>query len=376
MLTQHQTLPFTHIKNNTLIESNPTPKNPSLQFSSSFSSSCTSPTMVVLSKPAIEQYSVIKTSKPTTFSSSIPLIDLSKPDTKTLLVKACEEFGFFKVINHGVPTELINKLESEALKFFSSPLFEKEKTGPPNPFGYGNKNIGTNGDAGWVEYLLLTTNPEFNYQRFVSIFGKNPEMFRCVVNDYVSAVKKMACEVLELLADGLKIQQRNVLSKLLMDEQSDSVFRLNHYPPCREIQDVNGKHLIGFGEHTDPQIISVLRSNNTCGLQISLRDGNWISVPPDQNSFFINVGDSLQVMTNGRFKSVRHRVVANSLKSRISMIYFGGPPLSEKIAPLPSLMEGEDSLYKEFTWFEYKTSAYNSRLADNRLGLFEKIAAS
>ena len=84
----------------------------------------------------------------------------------------------------------------------------------------------------------------------------------------------------------------------------------------------------------------------------------------------------LQVLTNGRFQSVKHRVLANSLKSRLSMIYFGGPPLSEKIAPLPSLMEGEDSLYKEFTWFEYKKSAYKSRLADNRLCLFEKIAAS
>lgn len=68
--------------------------------------------------------------------------------------------------------------------------------------------------------------------------------------------------------------------------------------------------------------------------------------------------------------------MANGSKSRLSMIYFGGPPLSEKIAPLPSLMKGEDSLYKEFTWYEYKKSAYKLRLADNRLGLFEKIAAS
>lgn len=58
------------------------------------------------------------------------------------------------------------------------------------------------------------------------------------------------------------------------------------------------------------------------------------------------------------------------------MIYFGGPPLSEKIAPLPSIMEGGESLYKEFTWFEYKKTAYSSKLADNRLGHFEKIAAS
>lgn len=84
----------------------------------------------------------------------------------------------------------------------------------------------------------------------------------------------------------------------------------------------------------------------------------------------------LQVMTNGRFKSVRHRVLANSIKSRISMIYFGGPPLNEKIAPLPSLVEGKESLYKEFTWFEYKRSAYKSRLGDNRLSQFERTAAT
>ncbi|XVF18336.1 hypothetical protein REPUB_Repub11eG0012800 [Reevesia pubescens] len=333
--------------------------------------------MVVLSKPAIEQFSYIRNKQATTLFPQIPLIDLSKPDSKHQIIKACEEFGFFKVINHGVPMEFISKLESEATNFFSLPVCEKEKTGQPKPYGYGNKRIGLNGDVGWVEYLLLTTNQDPNLLEFLS--GENPESFRFALNNYMSAVKKMACEILEMIADGLKIQPKNVLSKMLMDEQSDSVFRLNHYPPCPDVQSLNGNNnsnKIGFGEHTDPQIISVLRSNNTSGLQISLRDGSWLSVPPDQYSFFINVGDSLQVMTNGRFKSVKHRVLANSVKSRLSMIYFGGPPLSEKIAPLPSLMRGEQSLYKEFTWFEYKKSAYNSRLADNRLMHFERIAAS
>ncbi|KAL2245563.1 gibberellin 2-beta-dioxygenase 1-like [Sesamum indicum] len=331
--------------------------------------------MVVLSKPAFDHFKNC-----TTFFPGIPLVDLSRPDSKTQLVKACEEFGFFKVVNHGVPIPLIKELESEAVRFFSLPHSDKAKAGPPDPFGYGDKRIGPNGDVGWVEYLLLTTNTHSGYQKFASIFGEAAENFRRVVNEYVLAVRRMACEILEMLADGLKIQPRNAFSKLLMDEKSDSVFRLNHYPPRPQAQlqdQSNGRNLIGFGEHTDPQIISVLRSNNTSGLQISLKDGSWIPVPPDQTSFFINVGDSLQVMTNGRFKSVRHRVVANSSKSRLSMIYFGGPPLSEKIAPLAALMEGEeDSLYKEFTWFEYKNNAYKTRLADNRLGLFEKIAAS
>lgn len=132
--------------------------------------------MVVLSKPAMEQFCLVK--KATTLFPGIPVIDLSKPDSKHLLVKACQEFGFFKIINHGVPTEFISKLESEAIKFFSLPMSEKEKAGPPDPFGYGNKQIGPNGDVGWVEYVLLTTNPEFNYQKFESVFGVTPEKFQ------------------------------------------------------------------------------------------------------------------------------------------------------------------------------------------------------
>ncbi|KAL4366361.1 hypothetical protein GQ457_05G035670 [Hibiscus cannabinus] len=293
------------------------------------------------------------------------------------MVKACEEYGFFKVVNHRVPMEFITRLESEARGFFNLSQSEKDKAGPPDPFGYGSKRIGSNGDVGWIEYLLLNTNPQVLSLKTLTVFQENPEIFRSAVNDYIQAVKTMAYEVLELIADGLKIEPRDALSKLLRDENNDSCFRLNHYPPCPELEALSGRNLVGFGEHTDPQIISVLRSNNISGLQICLKDGTWVSVPPDETSFFINVGDALQVMTNGRLRSVKHRVLANTQKSRVSMIYFGGPPLSEKIVPLTSLMgKQEESFYKEFTWSEYKTSAYKSRLSDYRLGLFEKTPST
>lgn len=135
--------------------------------------------MVVMSIPAVnDQFStIIKNCKSPSsfFPSNIPSIDLSKPDSKNQLVKACEEFGFFKVVNHGVPMEFITKLELEAIKFFSSPMSQKEKAGPPDPFGYGNKKVGPNGDVGWVEYILLSTNSEFNDQKFASILGVNPK---------------------------------------------------------------------------------------------------------------------------------------------------------------------------------------------------------
>ncbi|XP_028755347.1 gibberellin 2-beta-dioxygenase 1-like [Neltuma alba] len=332
--------------------------------------------MVGLPKPTMtEQYfSANNPCKATTFFSGIPTIDLKIPQAKSLMVKACEDLGCFKLTNHGVPMEAISELESQAVDFFSLPLTLKQRAGVPNPFGYGNKHIGRNGDVGWVEYLLLTTNPDYNSLRLSPVFGTNTEKIQRALNNYISYVRKMVCEVLELVAEGLEIEPRNVWSKMVMNEQSDSVFRLNHYPPCPELAGSNnGGNVVGFGEHTDPQIISVLRSNNASGFQICLGDGTWVSVPPDESSFFINVGDSLQVMTNGRLKSARHRVMANGLKSRVSMILFNGPPLSERIAPLPSLIKqsNQQSLYKEFSWFEYKQSAYASRLSDNRLAQFE-----
>lgn len=133
--------------------------------------------MVVLSKPTIPDFPVIITCKSTTLCPVIPTVDLLAPDAGRLVVKSCEEFGFFKVVNHGIPPELIARLENEAVNFFSLPLSQKQRGGPSDPFGYGNKSIGPNGDVGWIEYLLLTVNQqELNSQKLTTVFGKYPEM--------------------------------------------------------------------------------------------------------------------------------------------------------------------------------------------------------
>ncbi|THU70676.1 hypothetical protein C4D60_Mb08t27480 [Musa balbisiana] len=323
--------------------------------------------MVVLANPALHSIPLVGSPKHGARFPGIPVVDLSRPGAGEAIVRACEDLGFFKLVNHGIPVELMQRLEAEAVKFFSLPQVEKEKSGPANPFGYGDKRIGVNGDVGWLEYLLfvVTSDP-------LSCTSMTACSFRSALSEYLVAVRKMASDVLRSMAEGLKMEPRDALSKLAMDEHSDGIFRLNHYPPCPPLQGLN-RSLTGFGEHTDPQIISILRSNDSSGLQISLEDGSWVSVPPDQASFFINVGDCLQVLTNGRFRSVRHRVAANGIKPRVSMIYFFGPPPAQRIAPLPQLMgEGKQSKYKEFTWGDYKKATYRSRLGDNRLVQFEK----
>lgn len=140
----------------------------------------------------------------------------------------------------------------------------------------------------------------------------------CAVNDYIEAAKGLTCEILDLVAEGLWVQDKFSLSKLIKEVHSDSLLRINQYPPVslkgnknwdtsklepHQLQNQNNNinnnsnnnNNIGFGEHSDPQILTIMRSNDVDGLQISTHDGLWIPVPPDPNEFFVMVGDALQV---------------------------------------------------------------------------------
>ncbi|XVF62399.1 hypothetical protein PTKIN_Ptkin09bG0004500 [Pterospermum kingtungense] len=317
----------------------------------------------------------------------LPVIDLSaeRSEVSNLIVKACEEYGFFQVINHGVSEDIIAQMEEEGVNFFTKPLSEKQRAGPATPFGFGCKTIGFNGDIGEVEYLLLDTNPLSISQRSSTI-SYDPKKFSSAVSGYIQAVRGLACEILNLMAEGLWVHDSTVFSRMIRDVESDSVFRLNHYPPilCKHNSDdttspssfhghSHSSSNVGFGEHTDPQILTILRSNDVGGLQISLGDGVWVPVPPDPTAFCVNVGDVLQAMTNGRFVSVRHRALTNSYKSRMSMAYFGAPPLRAWVsAPAELVTPHKPSLYRPFTWGEYKKASFSLRLGDSRLHLFRK----
>ncbi|KAI3717629.1 hypothetical protein L1987_69366 [Smallanthus sonchifolius] len=298
----------------------------------------------------------------------IPVIDLSVKKSKAakLIVKACEDYGFFKVINHGVPHHIIKKMEDEGFEFFHKPLPDKIRVGSANPFGYGSKNIGLSGDKGELEYLILQTSQD-------SIL--NTSKFRCTVSCYVECVRELACKILELIAKGLGVP-RSFFSHLVRRFDSDSLLRLNHYPPVSDTShSFQRGSSIGFGEHSDPQILTLLRSNGVAGLQISMGNGNWAPVAPDPHAFCVNIGDVLQAMTNGRFISVRHRAMANTLadRSRLSLVFFGAPPPEAIINCPPQLLKQNEPRYRAFTWAEYKSHTYAHRLGETRLDHFKIV---
>ncbi|KAJ0978655.1 hypothetical protein J5N97_014129 [Dioscorea zingiberensis] len=282
-------------------------------------------------------------------SINVPVIDLSmRRELKAeLIIKACEEFGFFQVINHGVPDKVVSRMELAGMEFFSLPSSEKLLAGPANPLGYGTKSIGSNGDTGDLEYLLLHSNPISISQRARSVCRTNPIDFSYVVNEYVGEVRELAYSITTLRATAPS--QATSMTAVLLEP-------------------------IAAGLDLEPQILTILRSNSVAGLQIrspSPAGASWIPVPPNPDAFCVNVGDVLQVMTNGRPVSVRHRVMANSNGTRMSTAFFGAPPLHAWISPLPETITPlRPCCYKSFTWSEFKKVMYSLSLGHDRLDLF------
>ncbi|XP_004150902.1 gibberellin 2-beta-dioxygenase 2 [Cucumis sativus] len=262
------------------------------------------------------------------------------------------------------------------------PTAEKLATNPQNArsinsttrIGYGIRNIGCSGDMGEIEYLLLSARPSSVSQLALSL-SKSPSNFSCVLNGYIEEIKNVACEVLDLVAEGLGISDASIFSRMILDDQNDSLFRINRYRPFAEdIINHPPPNTIGFSEHTDPQILTILRSNDVGGFHISLDDGSWVPVSPDPTAYFIIIGDLFQVLTNGRFVNPKHRVATNiGPKARMSMAYFAAPSLNALISPLLKEMatSNQPCLYRPFTWGEYRSHLYSLPLASSKLDSFK-----
>ncbi|KAF7126378.1 hypothetical protein RHSIM_Rhsim11G0169700 [Rhododendron simsii] len=307
-----------------------------------------------------------------TEAEGIPLINLSvfnshdlpsNPSSIETLVEeirdACKNWGFFQVINHGVPLEKREKLELASRKFFAQSTKEKLKVrrDEVNPQGYYDSEV-TKNVRDWKEVFDMTVkNPtvipashedgDNGLKEVVNRWPEYPSELREAFEEYAEEMEKLAHKLLELISLSLGLKA-NQLSGFFNDHTSFT--RLNHYPPCPI------PHLaLGVTRHKDAGAITILAQDDVGGLQVKRKtDGEWIRVKPTPQAYIVNVGDIIQVWSNDRYESVEHRVKVNSEKERFSIPFFFNPDHNVMVEPLEELITEQGPVkYQAYNWGKF-----------------------
>lgn len=287
-------------------------------------------------------YEVIDDSLPTV---DIPVIDLSllssSSEELNKLRSALSSWGCFQAINHGMTSSFLDKVRQLTKQFFALPIKEKQKYARPVDAmeGYGNDMVLSEKQTlDWTDRLYLTVCPED--RRKLEFWPRDPKTFREILHEYTMNSNHIAELLLKAMAMSLNIEENCFLDQC--GEQALMYARFNFYPPCPR-----PKNVLGLKPHADGSSITILLQDKEVeGLQV-LKDDHWFRVPILPHALLINIGDQVEMMSNGIFHSPVHRVVTNSERERISMAMFCIPEPQREIGPADGLIsEIRPRLYK------------------------------
>ncbi|XP_076904440.1 protein SRG1-like [Bidens hawaiensis] len=267
---------------------------------------------------------------------SVPIIDLH-----CLLEGSCAELdklhaaskerGFFHVINHGISESLLEDFKREVLNLFKLPMEEKLKLWQEedNPEGFGQLFVMSEEQKlDWSDMFYITTLP--HNLRQLQIFQKLPLILREKLEGYSIEMKRVAMTILSQMAKALGIEKEE-MSELFHDGFQS--VRMNYYPPCPQ-----PKRALGFSPHSDADALTILyQLNETVGLQIR-KDGKWVTVAPRPDALVVNIGDIMEIVSNGVYKSIEHQAIVNSNIERMSVATFYVSNMDTELGPARSLV--------------------------------------
>lgn len=285
------------------------------------------------SSPPLGPFPVIEMSL---FSSQAHVgIELEK------LKSSLSSAGCFQVIGHGMSDSFLDRVREVAVEFFQLPAEEKQKHARAvNEIeGYGSDLVVSDEQVlDWSHRLFLRVFPV--HQRRLNLWPQCPPEFSEILNDYATKLMTVTEVLSKAIAKSLNLEESSFLNQF--GDQAMMQVRFNFYPPCSRPDLVHG-----VKPHTDRSGITVLLQDREVeGLQIRV-DGKWYRVPVIPHALVVNLGDQMQIMTNGIYKSPMHRVVTNTEKLRISIALFTEPEPENEIGPVDQLIdEQRPKLYR------------------------------
>ncbi|PWA98228.1 oxoglutarate/iron-dependent dioxygenase [Artemisia annua] len=280
---------------------------------------------------------------------SIPIIDMNDLIMGRLnmdlhlkhLRSVCHEWGIFQLVNHGVDKSLVEKMKNEVIEFFTLPIEEKlrYKLKGGEYEGYGQTILHAQGQKiDWADRFYMITNPL--HRRKSNLLPEFPPLLRDTLENYLLELQKLGRTLFGIIGQAVDIDKEEMLE--IFEDGMQSV-RMTYYPPCPQPDLV-----VGLTPHSDAAGITfLLQVNNVEGLQVK-KDGAWIPVNFLPDAFVVNVGDILEIMSNGVYTSIEHRAVVNATKERISLAMFFNPKLEADVGPSKSLIKSTRNppLYK------------------------------
>jgi isopenicillin N synthase-like dioxygenase len=251
---------------------------------------------------------------------------------------------------------VVEKLKNEVQEFYNLPLEEKMryKIKAGDVEGYGQTKLkNENQTVDWADRFYMITNPVT--RRKAHLFPELPSSLRETLESYMSELQKLAMTLLGLIGKALKIDKGAIEE---MFEDGMQAVRMTYYPPCPQ-----PKKVMGLTAHSDATGITILlQVNGVQGFQVK-RDGIWIPVNILPDAFVVNVGDVLEIFSNGLYKSIEHRATVNSERERISLAMFFNPKLQSEVGPSATLLDPQNPpLFKRVGMEKYVSDFFSRKL--------------
>ncbi|ERM96172.1 hypothetical protein AMTRI_Chr09g34300 [Amborella trichopoda] len=280
---------------------------------------------------------------------TLPIIDLSglsdasiKNSIAQEICEATKKFGFFHVINYGVPQDLVKRLMDSTSEFFELPP-EKKACYLKGVSPCKNVFLGTSFTPEsekcleWKDYIIMFFFGEDEARAFW------PPEYRDVLLEYLKLQQPLISFIFESLLKGIGVTVDDELIKAYIEPKA---VNLNYYPVCP-----NPELTVGVGPHSDLGVITLLVQDDVGGLQAKIED-EWVEIAPMPGALIVNVGATLEILSNGEYKSVEHMARASNT-NRISIPIFVGPRPHTKIGPLPGLLQKDGKpIYKDLLFGE------------------------